>query len=79
MILFFALFISSPAQKVFQIDDDKDHFELPFQLIHDLVIIQVEINGVELSFLLDTGVDSTIMFNLKEVDSLDVKIPGVYF
>ena len=71
--MFFALFISSPAQKVFQIDDDKDHFELPFQLIHDLVIIQVEINGVELSFLLDTGVDSTIMFNLKEVNSLDVK------
>jgi hypothetical protein len=35
--------------------------------------VPVEINGVELSFLLDTGVDSTILFNLREVDSLNVK------
>jgi len=73
IIFFLALFISSPAQNVFEIDDDKNHFQLPFQLIHDLVILPVEINGVELSFLLDTGVDSTILFNLTEVDSLNVK------
>lgn len=73
IIFFLALFISSPAQKSFEIDDDKDHFQLSFQLIHDLVIVPVEINGVELSFLLDTGVDSTILFNLTEVDSLNVK------
>ncbi len=73
IIFFLALFISSPAQKAFEIDDDKNHFQLSFQLIHDLVIVPVEINGVELSFLLDTGVDSTILFNLTEVDSLKVK------
>lgn len=75
VILFFALFLSAPAQKAFEIDDAKDHFQLAFQLINDLVIVPVEINGVELSFLLDTGVDSTILFNLKEVDSLNVKNP----
>ena len=73
IIFFLALVISSPAQKAFEIDNDKNHFQLPFQLIHDLVIVPVEINGVELSFLLDTGVDSTILFNLTEVDSLNVK------
>lgn len=75
VILFFALFLSAPAQKAFEIEDAKDHFQLAFQLINDLVIVPVEINGVELSFLLDTGVDSTILFNLKEVDSLNVKNP----
>jgi len=73
IIFFLALFISSLAQNAFEIDDSKNHFELPFQLVHDLVIMPVEINGVELSFLLDTGVDSTILFNLTEVDYLDVK------
>jgi hypothetical protein len=73
IIFLLALFISSPAQNMFEIDDDKNHFQMSFQLIHDLVILPVEINGVELSFLLDTGVDSTILFNLTEVDSLNVK------
>jgi len=73
IIFFLTQFISAPVQKAFEIDDDKNHFQLPFQLIHDLVILPVEINGVELSFLLDTGVDSTILFNLTEVDSLNVK------
>jgi len=73
IIFFLVLFVSSLAQNAFEIDDDKNHFQLPFQLIHDLVIVPLEINGVELSFLLDTGVDSTILFNLTEVDSLNVK------
>jgi hypothetical protein len=34
-----------------------------FQLIHNLIIIPVEVNGVELSFLLDTGVSKPIIFN----------------
>ena len=70
---FLALFISATAQQTFEIDKEKNHFKLPFQLIHDLVIVPVEVNGVELSFLLDTGVDSTILFNLSEVDSLNVR------
>ncbi|MCJ7758353.1 MAG: aspartyl protease family protein [Gillisia sp.] len=73
IIFFLALFIPALAQNAFEIDDNKNHFQLPFQLLHDLVIVPVEINGVELSFLLDTGVDSTILFNLMEVDSLEVK------
>ncbi len=73
IIFFLALVISCPAQRSFEIDQDKDHFQLSFELISDLVIVPVEVNGVALSFLLDTGVDSTILFNLSEVDSLEVK------
>ena len=34
------------------------------------MVIPVEVNGTKLTFLLDTGVRSTIMFSLSEIDSL---------
>ncbi|MCH7524038.1 MAG: aspartyl protease family protein [Bacteroidetes bacterium] len=34
-----------------------------FKLIHNLIVIPVEINGVKLSFLLDTGISKPIIFN----------------
>ncbi len=69
--LFF--FNISYAQGVFEIDDGKDKFELPFQSIYNFVIIPIELNGVELSFLLDTGVDSSIIFSLEKKDSLNIQ------
>lgn len=36
------------------------------------MVIPVEVNGTKLTFLLDTGVSSTIMFSLSEVDSLEL-------
>lgn len=57
------------------------HFNLPsgksakikFQLIDNIIIIPVELNGVKLSFLLDTGVSQPILFNLVSMDSLYIK------
>lgn len=46
---------------------------MPFELVNNLVIVPVEINGLELSFLLDTGVYSTILFSLGDKDTLDLK------
>ncbi|MEZ4796029.1 MAG: aspartyl protease family protein [Flavobacteriaceae bacterium] len=37
--------------------------KINFKLINNLIVIPVEINGVELSFLLDTGVSKPIIFN----------------
>ncbi len=34
-----------------------------FELIHNLIVIPVQINGAELSFLLDTGISKPIIFN----------------
>jgi hypothetical protein len=48
---------------------------IPFQLINNLVIIPVQVNGVKLNFLLDTGVDETILFSLD--DQNDVKLNNV--
>lgn len=73
LLLFLCFFYYSNAQGVFKIDENKDKFELAFQSVNDLVVIPVEINGVELSFLLDTGVESSMIFSLEKKDSLNVK------
>lgn len=42
---------------------EKEHDKIKFQLINNLIIIPVQVNGVELSFILDTGVSKPIIFN----------------
>jgi len=71
--VFLYFFNYSFAQGVFKIDGNRENFEMDFTKVNDLVIIPVEVNGVELNFLLDTGVDSSIIFSLEEKDSLNVK------
>jgi len=46
--------------------------KIKFQLINNQIIIPVEINGVKLSFLLDTGVSKPILFNITNTDSLQI-------
>ena len=48
---------------------------IPFKLINNLVFIPVNINGVDLTFLLDSGVSETILFSLedKEVNFYEVE------
>jgi len=54
---------------VLPLKHSKDKFS--FNLINNLIVIPVEINGKKLSFLLDTGVKSTILFGLPN-DSLQL-------
>ncbi|MDJ0646932.1 MAG: aspartyl protease family protein [Flavobacteriaceae bacterium] len=44
-----------------------------FKMINDLMVIPVKVNGSELNFLVDTGVNNTIMFNLSVEDSARLK------
>jgi len=48
----------------------KKQVKIPFKLVSNLIVVPVKLNDVELSFLLDTGVKETILFNVSEVDSL---------
>lgn len=41
-----------------------------FKLINNLIVMPVAINGKELNFILDSGVNKTILFDLSEKDSL---------
>ncbi|MGJ8666765.1 MAG: aspartyl protease family protein [Patiriisocius sp.] len=47
--------------------------KIKFQLINNLVVVPVALNGVELSFLLDTGVNNTILFGITAADSISLK------
>ncbi|WP_179467845.1 PDZ domain-containing protein [Chryseobacterium sp. H1D6B] len=69
--LFLSIFIN--AQNSFEIKDAKK-VVIPFKFINNLIFIPVNINGVELTFLLDTGVVETLLFSL---DNKDVKLSNV--
>jgi len=43
---------------------------LKFKLTNNLIILPIKVNGTELSFILDSGVRSTVIFNMKSSDSL---------
>lgn len=62
------------SQSRFLIENKHRSSNIKFKLINNLVVIPVEVNGVELSFLLDTGVSKPIIFNFLNVsDTLNIK------
>lgn len=58
------------AQENFTFTSHKKKVTIPFKLINNLIIVPVKVNGVELNFLLDTGVEETILFSLDEKDEV---------
>ena len=74
ILLFFCLSNLSYSQGEFVIQNHKRSDKIKFKFINNLIVIPVEINGVELSFLLDTGVSKPIIFNFLNVsDTLKIK------
>ncbi|MCL6294257.1 aspartyl protease family protein [Jejuia spongiicola] len=74
ILLFFCLSNFSYSQGKFVVQNKKRSDKIRFKFINNLIIIPVEINGVELSFLLDTGVSKPIIFNFLNVsDTLKIK------
>jgi hypothetical protein len=47
-----------------------DKQTISFKLLNNLIVFPIEVNGKELNFILDSGVGATILFNLKNQDSL---------
>lgn len=66
------VFILGNAQSHFTFPEAISRDKIPFELVNNLVIIPVEINGTRLSFLLDTGVSSTLLFSVEELDSIQL-------
>lgn len=54
------------GQSGFEMDSGKNKVVIPFHMINNLVFIPIKVNGVELNFLLDTGVEETIMLSLED-------------
>jgi len=72
LLLFLLYSNTSEAQDSFSLPNNVKRDVIPFELVNNLVIVPVEVNGTQLSFLLDTGVDSTIIFGIKSEDSLNI-------
>jgi hypothetical protein len=71
-ILLFSL-TQGLGQSKFQLPENVDKVFIPFELLNNMIIIPVEVNGTELNFILDTGVSRSIIFNLERVDSIDIR------
>ncbi|MCK8521852.1 aspartyl protease family protein [Aquimarina sp. D1M17] len=71
LLLFFN--IALIAQSHFRLPKGKTTDKIKFELANNLIIIPVMVNGVELSFILDTGVGSTIIFSVENKNSLELK------
>ena len=74
--MYFAILLLSfhlSAQATFKMPENVKKETIKFKLINNLIIIPVEVNGVELSFILDTGVNKPILFNVANNDSIEVK------
>src|SRR5699024_12273700 len=41
----------------------KDQVRIPFKLVHNLILIPVQVNGEHLTFLLDTGASATVLYS----------------
>ncbi len=63
-ILFFFQILN--AQNGFQLTGNTRKVSIPFELVNNLIIIPIQVNGTKLNFLLDTGVSETIIFSLDD-------------
>ena len=63
------------GQEGFKIETAVNKVSIPFKLINNLLFIPIKVNGVELNFLLDSGVEETILFSMD--DTKDVNLYNV--
>ncbi len=63
-IFIFCLF--SQAQEGFKMETNKKRIAIPFKLIDNLIFIPLKVNGVDLTFLLDSGSEETVLFSLED-------------
>ena len=82
LLFTFLLSFSAFAQNGFQFENGKSKTTLSFELVNNLIIIPLKVNGVLLNFLLDTGVSQTLIFSLDDAaevsftQSQSVKMKG---
>jgi hypothetical protein len=64
---------SIAAQDGFQFKNGANKVSIPFQLINNLVFIPLNVNGLELTFLVDSGVEETVLFSLEDKKGVSLK------
>ena len=66
IVFIFIFCLVSQAQDGFRMAVNKKKIAIPFQLINNLIFIPVTVNGIDLTFLLDTGTEETVLFSLED-------------
>lgn len=70
-ILIFLFSSNSWSQNGFQFQTNKKKISIPFKFINNLIIIPIQVNGVSLNFMVDTGVEETILFSIDETNGVN--------
>ncbi|GAA4271101.1 aspartyl protease family protein [Aquimarina gracilis] len=73
LVLFLVFSFIISAQSSFKLPAGKKSDKIKFEVANNLIILPVILNGIELSFILDTGVGSTIIFSVDNKESLELK------
>lgn len=60
----------SYSQSNFRFINNVEKQTIPFKLINNLIVFPIDVNGKKLNFILDSGVGTTILFNINNKDSL---------
>lgn len=60
----------SYAQDSIEWNFKRDKIKIPFELSHNLIIVDVIFNGVKLKMIADTGASKSIIFSLPENDAM---------
>tara|TARA_R110002126_G_scaffold61071_3_gene158246 strand:+ start:1904 stop:3232 length:1329 start_codon:yes stop_codon:yes gene_type:complete len=71
-VLLYVCCCSSFAQSSFDFKKETKKIKISFQLINNLIFVPIKVNGTELTFMLDSGVEETILFSLEQKDSLSL-------
>lgn len=72
--LFSILFILNiSSQNTFDLIRNLKKEKITFKLKNNLILLPVTLNGEKLTFLLDTGVKQSLLFNVTTIDSLELK------
>ncbi len=70
-LLLLALYIPYTGRtQGYNLPEGEAYQKVHFQLINNLIVIPMEVNGAKLSFILDSGVSKPILFNLSDQDSI---------
>ncbi len=72
IIIFIALLPFFAEAQQFDLPKSKDSEKLRFELVNNLIVLPIEVNGSKLNFLLDSGVSQPILFNISDLDSLQI-------
>jgi hypothetical protein len=60
------------SQSAFQLHQGQQKAVIPFQMINNLIFIPIKVNGETLTFLLDTGVEETVLFSLDDKEEVSL-------